>query len=238
MPPSQMTAPKSSGDSQPKDKPQSFRGCKTLRCTRTGSREHSTEFHKLRDAPTPSSASQRNLQPERCHCSCHSGSRCTQFRESSASVDNTRLAYCTPRSKCANMPALGSCRETDISWAIARLDLSKDRVCWVKSGTGGLTGNRIPENQAAGLGIRGGKSPRRGKTFPPRPSGPESGWLSGDGLEVGGRQVAQRRMQPFAVVEHFDGLEQARASFRPSFINFVMHQFFLQRREETLGRSG
>jgi hypothetical protein len=43
-------------------------------------------------------------------------------------------------------------------------------------------------------------------------------------------------METLAVVKHFNGLEQARASFRPSCINVALHQHLLQGREEALGR--
>ena len=85
------------------------------------------------------------------------------------------------------------------------MDLPKDCVRWVKSGTDGLTWNKFPENQAAGLGIRGRGIFRRAQTtrFCHRRSAAENrpaaaklfslgrvaqslGGPSGGGLEVGG----------------------------------------------------
>ena len=66
---------------------------------------------------------------------------------------------------------------------------------------------------------RGGKLPHRRKNFCPRTILPHS---RGDRLEVGRRDIAQRRVQALALVKDFDVLEQVRTSLTLIFINFVM----------------
>lgn len=132
------------------------------------------------------------------------------------------------------------------------LNLPKDCVRWVKSETDGFTRNGFLRIRPQARGIGGGAfstahsrlaflETERGEQCPAAAA--KNFWPSDDSflvtrprLEVGRRDVAQRRVQASAVVKHFDGLEQARASLRWSFINFAMCQLLLPGREEALGR--